>query len=173
MDTRGINNVEGPSVPVPLQRRGTPPIIAAVRWPASAASIFINSSGGGDGRRTSVAAQAQDWRSAAGSGAAPAMATVRAYAAARVTTRGSVMLRWGRSRGNVGVATSKSSTWGRGNDVLLAGAGAGALALASLIAGSYQGEHVSGPQRFALRVPPPQGGWNMSPAPTPPLSELL
>ena len=49
MDTRGINNVEGPSVPVPLQRRGTPPIIAAVRWPASAASIPVNSSGGGDG----------------------------------------------------------------------------------------------------------------------------
>jgi hypothetical protein len=54
VDTRGINNVEGPSVPVPLQRRGTPPIIAAVRWPASAASIFINSSGGGDGRHAHV-----------------------------------------------------------------------------------------------------------------------
>jgi len=103
------------------------------------------------------------------------MATMRAYAAARVTTRGSVVLRWGRSRGDVGVATSKSSTWGRKRMYSLL-ALALALALARwrcLRAGSQQGEHVSGPQRFPLQVPPPKGGWNMSPAPTPPLSELL
>jgi len=47
------------------------------------------------------------------------------------------------------------------------------LALALHQAGSHRGEHVSRPQRFPLHVSPPQGGWNMSPTPTPPLAELL
>jgi hypothetical protein len=168
-----------PSCQCPSSVAGLPPqspLSAGLPPPPPSPSIAAVAATAG--MRTAVAAQAQGWRSATGSGAAPATATVRACAAARVTTRGSVVMKWrggeahpGRSRGDVGVATSKSSTWGRERLYSLL-----ALALARwrcLRAGSQQGEHVSGPQRFPLQVPPPQGGWNMSPAPTPPLSELL